>query len=143
MSDPPNDNPYRSPTAQSRRWHVRYFPLEIREQRRVSAPAEPAVLERRLRQWARRCDYRLDEAQPRRWVLRRGNFWRALFAFDIRDTESSIHVELEDSAPPTLRLQLACSSPLGVALPGDPQRLSSELDLLEDHLQGLFDTSPR
>jgi hypothetical protein len=131
-------NPYESPRRGLPRQQIRYFPLLIRERRRLKFANSHDQLDTVIRQWGARQGYLVESRGSTAWTLKR-NFGffelvRATFSWDVRRLPVAISLHVSVVNPERGRLLLVCRFPLAVATAGDPIRLTRELDDLEEHL---------
>jgi hypothetical protein len=78
------------------------------------------------------CGYTIETPSENKWTLCRGSLWHAVFTFDVRKLPTTVTIEV--ISPTRLHIDLLCHSALTISTPGDPKRISRELDELERQL---------
>jgi hypothetical protein len=106
------------------------FPLDITANRVVDIDTE--ALGRRVQLAAQSCGYTIETPSENKWTLCRGSLWHAVFTFDVRKLPTTVTIEV--ISPTRLHIDLLCHSALTISTPGDPKRISRELDELERQL---------
>jgi len=95
------------------------------------------VLER-LDYWARRYGFQRTEDREDDFTYCRGSHWHAFYTFDIRKVPTEVRVRFISDGLGTCVCNLSCGSWFQFSTPGDPKRVSDEMDLLEACLKGAF-----
>lgn len=124
-------NPYQ-PSCLRPTLRVRYFPLLIRYRGLTVAVQDEQTLAERLHVWAKQRGFQLDRRSGKCWVSSRACRWWSIFAWRVRHVPTRVYCRQDRLG--RWHLRLVCRHDWAVALPGDPNRVRSELVLLEQLL---------
>lgn len=113
------------------------FPMRITVKRLVETGCRSEEeLADRLGFWAARYGFRRAPDGIGCFVYERGSHWHAIYTFDIRKVPTEVRVTLLDDGAGICRCTISCGSWLQISTPGDEDRLSQEMDLLEACIGG-------
>jgi len=110
--------------------------MNTKHERQLQLEGTAADVAARLKRWAQATGFVCTSESPKRWLFHRGSNWKALYTFDIRKVPTDVEVSIQTESSLSAHCVWHTHSPLTLTTPGDPDRISEQLDLLVAHLRG-------
>ena len=110
--------------------------MNIKIERQFQIDIAADELSKRLRKWAENAGFFCTSERPQFWCYRRGNSFSALYTFDIRKIPTEVSISVVSENPLQVHCSFHVKTLCQIALPGDPKRVTEQMDLLVSHLKG-------
>ncbi len=110
--------------------------MDTKYERQIQIEATPIEIAARLKSWAKAANFACTVDSQKQWSFRRGSHWNAIYTFDIRKIPTNVEISITSENPLIVLCEWHVHSPLHVATPGHPKRVTEQLNLLIAYLKG-------